>query len=69
MRTHFHWSRVLPLVVVFTLALAAFSPTVAQAEGDVPETPLPLEPAAPQPEEPGETPVTAAVQVLAEAGA
>jgi len=69
MRTHFHWSRVLPLVVVFTLALAALSPTVAQAEGDVPETPLPLEPAAPQPEEPGETPVTAAVQVLAEAGA
>lgn len=69
MRTHFHWSRVLPLVVVFTLALAAFSPTVAQAEGDVPETPLPLEPAAPQPEEPGETPVTAAVQVLAETGA
>ena len=69
MRTHFHWSRVLPLVVVFTLALAAFSPTVAQAEGDVPETPLPLEPAAPQPEEPGETPVTAALQVLAEAGA
>lgn len=69
MSTHFHWSRVLPLVVVFTLALAAFSPTVAQAEGDVPETPLPLEPAAPQPEEPGETPVTAAVQVLAEAGA
>ena len=69
MRTHFEWSRILPLIVVFSLALAAISPTVVQAEGDVPEAPPLLEPSAPQPEEPGESPVTAAVQVLAEAGA
>jgi hypothetical protein len=69
MSTQFHWSRVLPLVVILSLAVAAFSPTLVHAEGDVPEVTPPLEPAITQPEPPAETPVTAIVQALAEAGA
>jgi len=69
MRTHFHWSRVLPLVVILALAAAAFSPTMVQAEGDVPEVSPPPEAPLTQPETTAEIPVTTAVQVLAESGA
>lgn len=69
MRTHFHWSRVLPLVVILSLAIAAFSPTLVQAEGDVPETTPPVAPTEPQPGASAETPVETIVQVLADNGA
>ena len=69
MSTHFHWSRVLPLVIVLSLVMAAFSPTLVQAEGDVPEVSPPPEAPLTQPETTAETPVTAVVQALAESGA
>ncbi len=69
MRTHIHWSRVLPLVVILSLAIAAFSPTLVQAEGDVPETTPPVAPTEPQPGASAETPVETIVQVLADNGA